>query len=56
MEEFDIPFGDFHHIESYVSFVSNPFMSVDTSMIESLSETFNLDVGRSEVEILTLQK
>lgn len=55
-QEFENRFCDFDQLEPCVSFISNPFMQVDTTCIaEQLSVTFNLDVGQVEIEIVTLQ-
>lgn len=54
-QEFENRFCDFDQLEPCVSFISNPFMQVDTTCIaEKLSATFNLDVGQVEIEIVTL--
>ena len=56
MKEFENRFCDFEQIEPCVSFISNPFMSVDiTGTAENLSTTFTLDAGQVEMEIITLQ-
>ncbi len=56
MKEFENRFCDFERIEPCVSFISNPFMSVDiTGTAENLSTTFTLDAGQVEMEIITLQ-
>lgn len=56
MQEFENRFTDFDQMEPCVSFISNPFMSVDvTSTAEKLSTTFNVDAGQVEMQILTIQ-
>ena len=56
MKEFENRFCDFEQIEPCVSFISNPFTSVDiTGTAENLSTTFTLDAGQVEMEIITLQ-
>ncbi|CAL9703583.1 unnamed protein product [Knipowitschia caucasica] len=48
--------SDFEQIEPCVSFISNPFMSVDiTGTAENLSTAFTLDAGQVEMEIISLQ-
>lgn len=55
-QEFENRFCDLHQLEPCVSFISNPFMNVDTTFFaEQLSATFNLDAGQVEIEIITLQ-
>ena len=55
-QEFENRFCDLDQLEPCVSFISNPFMNVDTtSFAEQLSTTFNLDAGQVEIEIITLQ-
>lgn len=56
VQEFEKKFCDFDQREPCVSFISNPFMQVDTTcIVEQLSATFNLDVGQVEMETVTLQ-
>ncbi|KAL4006310.1 vacuolar protein sorting-associated protein 33B [Sarotherodon galilaeus] len=55
-KEFENRFCDLDQLEPCVSFVSNPFMNVDTTCIaEQLSSMFSLDAGQVEIEIVTLQ-
>lgn len=55
-QEFENRFCDLGQLEPCVSFISNPFMNVDTSSIaENLSATFTLDAGQVELEIVTMQ-
>ncbi|CAI5664988.1 unnamed protein product [Oreochromis niloticus] len=55
-QEFENRFCDLDQLEPCVSFVSNPFMNVDTTCIaEQLSSMFSLDAGQVEIEIVTLQ-
>lgn len=55
-QEFENRFCDLDQLEPCVSFISNPFMNVDTTYFaEKLSATFNLDAGQVEMEIITLQ-
>ncbi|KAL3993501.1 polymeric immunoglobulin receptor [Sarotherodon galilaeus] len=55
-QEFENRFCDLDQLEPCVSFVSNPFMNVDTTSIaEQLSSMFSLDAGQVEIEIVTLQ-
>lgn len=55
-QEFENRFCDLGKLEPCVSFVSNPFMNVDTtSTAEQLSAMFSLDAGQVEMEIVTLQ-
>lgn len=56
-QEFEYRFCDLHQLEPCVSFISNPFMNVDTILFaEQLSAMFDLDAGQVEIEIITLQK
>ncbi len=55
-QEFENRFYDLDQLEPCVSFISNPFMNVDTTYFaEQLSATFNLDAGQVEIEIITPQ-
>ncbi|CAI5682820.1 unnamed protein product [Oreochromis niloticus] len=55
-QEFENRFCDLDQLEPCVSFVSIPFMNVDTTCIaEQLSSMFSLDAGQVEIEIVTLQ-
>ncbi|QQP51169.1 General transcription factor II-I repeat domain-containing protein 2A, partial [Caligus rogercresseyi] len=55
-QEFESRFCDIDKLEPCVSFISNPFMNVDTTCIaEQLSEMLSLDAGQVEMEIVTLQ-
>ncbi|KAM9726312.1 general transcription factor II-I repeat domain-containing protein 2B-like [Menidia menidia] len=55
-QEFENRFCDLEQLEPCVSFISNPFMNVDTIILaEQLSATFSLDAGQVEIEIITLQ-
>ncbi|XP_063730588.1 general transcription factor II-I repeat domain-containing protein 2A-like [Eleginops maclovinus] len=55
-QEFENRFCDIDKLEPCVSFVSNPFINVDTTSIaEQLSAMFSLDAGQVEIEIVTLQ-
>ncbi|KAK0154028.1 hypothetical protein N1851_003892 [Merluccius polli] len=54
--EFEERFQDFDKLQPCVTFISNPFLQVDITCIsEQLGETFNLNAGELEMEILTLQ-
>ncbi|XP_060734371.1 general transcription factor II-I repeat domain-containing protein 2-like [Tachysurus vachellii] len=56
-QEFENRFCDLDQLEPCVSFISNPFMNVDTTRFaEQLSTTFSMDAGQVESKMTSTSK